>query len=46
VVAQVLDDVKETSRYELQQLFGEDAFYDTLEDVMKAYREQTAAEAK
>ena len=41
VVAQVLDDVEEQSRYELHQLFGEDAFYDTLEDVMKDYRQQT-----
>jgi MFS superfamily sulfate permease-like transporter len=41
VVAQVLDDVREESRYNLRQLFGEDAFYDTLEDVMKDYRQQT-----
>ena len=34
VVAQVLDDVREESRYELRQLFGEDAFYDTLVDDM------------
>ena len=41
VVAQVLDDVKDQSRYEFDQLFGEDAFYDTLEDVMKDYQQQT-----
>jgi high affinity sulfate transporter 1 len=41
VVAQVMDDVKEESRYNLRQLFGEDAFYDTLEDVMKAYQRET-----
>ena len=41
VVTQVLDDVKEESRYNLRQLFGEDAFYDTLEDVAKDYQEQT-----
>jgi high affinity sulfate transporter 1 len=46
VVAQVMDDVKEESRYNLRQLFGEDAFYDTLEDVVKAYQQQTGAEAK
>jgi MFS superfamily sulfate permease-like transporter len=46
VVAQVLDDVKEESRYNLRQLFGEDAFYDTLEDVVKAYQQQTGEEAK
>ena len=43
VVAQVLDDVRDQSRYELRQLFGEDAFYDTLEDVMKDYQQQTGA---
>jgi MFS superfamily sulfate permease-like transporter len=41
VVAQVLDDVREESRYRLRELFGEDAFYDTLEDVMQDYRQQT-----
>ncbi|MDH3888618.1 MAG: SulP family inorganic anion transporter [Gammaproteobacteria bacterium] len=45
VVAQVLDDVREESRYNLRQLFGEDAFYDTLEDVMKDYQQQTGAAA-
>jgi SulP family sulfate permease len=39
VVAQVLDDVREESRYNLGQLFGEDAFYDTLDDVVKAYQQ-------
>jgi len=43
VVAQVMDDVKAESRYKLRQLFGEDAFYDTLDDVMKDYRQQTGA---
>ena len=43
VVAQVLDDVKAECRYELRQLFDEDAFYDTLEDVMKDYQQQTGA---
>jgi SulP family sulfate permease len=41
VIAQVLDDVKETSRYRLRELFGEDAFYETLDDVVKAYEKQT-----
>ncbi len=41
VVAQVLDDVREESRYHLNDLFGEDAFYDTLDDVMKAYQQKT-----
>jgi len=39
VIAQVMEDVKATSRYNLTQLFGEDAFFDTLDDVIKAYRE-------
>jgi len=39
VVAQVLDDVKTENRYQLSQLFGEDALYDTLEDVVKSYRQ-------
>ena len=42
VVAQVLDDVREVSRYNLRELFGEDAFYDTLEDVVNDYRKQTS----
>jgi len=46
VVAQVMEDVKEESRYDLDQLFGKDAFYDTLEDVFNAYRQTTGAEAK
>jgi len=46
VVAQVMDDVREESRYQLRELFGEDAFYDTLDDVMQAYRQQTAAAPK
>ena len=41
VVAQVLDDVREESRYNLRELFGEDAFYDTLDDVVEDYRKQT-----
>jgi high affinity sulfate transporter 1 len=41
VVAQVLDDIRAESRYELRQLFGEDAFYDTLADVLKDYRQRT-----
>jgi len=41
VVAQVMEDVKAQSRYELSQLFGEDAFYETLADVMNDYRRQT-----
>jgi SulP family sulfate permease len=42
VVAQVMDDVKAENRYNLDQLFGEDAFFETLGDVMKAYQQQTA----
>ena len=42
VITQVLDDVKENSRCRLQELFGEDAFYETLDDVLKAYQKQTS----
>lgn len=42
VVAQVMDDVTEVSRYELRELFGEDAFFDSLDDVVAAYRQQAA----
>jgi len=43
VVAQVLDDVKAESRYELAALFGEDAFYDTLADVIVDYQRRSVA---
>jgi MFS superfamily sulfate permease-like transporter len=43
VVAQVMDDVREESRYRLRELFGEDAFYDTLDDVMRDYQKQQGA---
>jgi len=39
VVAQVLDDVKAENRYHLSQLFGEDAFYETLGEVVQRYRQ-------
>ena len=42
VVAQVMDDVRQESRYKLQELFGEDAFFDTLDDVMEAFRQEMA----
>ena len=42
VVAQVMDDVKEEgSGYQLRQLFGEDAFYETLDEVIEDYRKKT-----
>jgi len=44
VVAQVMDDVKAESRYELDQLFGKNAFFDNLGDVMTAYRQQALAD--
>jgi high affinity sulfate transporter 1 len=46
VVAQVMEDVKDESRYQLGQLFGAGAFYDSLHDVVEAYRQQTASAAK
>jgi MFS superfamily sulfate permease-like transporter len=46
VVAQVMEDVREESRYQLGQLFGEDAFYDSLQDVVEAYRQQAGTVAR
>jgi high affinity sulfate transporter 1 len=46
VVAQVMDDVKVECRDRLKQLASEGAFFDTLEDVVKAYQQQTGSEAK
>jgi SulP family sulfate permease len=43
VVAQVMEDVSAQSRYNLHQLFGDDAFFDTLDDVIKAYRQLPVA---
>jgi MFS superfamily sulfate permease-like transporter len=40
VVAQVMEDVKMQSRYHLEQVFGQDAFFDTLEDVIDAYKRE------
>jgi SulP family sulfate permease len=40
VVAQVMEDVKAESRYELHRLFGDDAFFETLGDVVRAYQAQ------
>jgi MFS superfamily sulfate permease-like transporter len=45
VVTGVMEDVQAASRYRFARLFGEDAFYDTLDDVLKAYREQSRAAA-
>jgi MFS superfamily sulfate permease-like transporter len=44
VLAQVLDDVKAKSRYHLGQIFGEEAFYETLGDVVKDFRQQAGKE--
>jgi MFS superfamily sulfate permease-like transporter len=40
VVAEVMEDLKSTARYRLNELLGDDAFYDHLEDVVRAYRKQ------
>ena len=39
IVAQVEEDVEESCHYELSDLLGEDAFYETLGDVIKAYQQ-------
>ena len=46
VIAQVMEDVKEERHRALRKAFGKKAYYDTLADVMEAYREQTGAGAK
>jgi SulP family sulfate permease len=43
VVAQVLADVAAESRYQLRQLFGDDAFYETLDDVLHDFTRATRA---
>ena len=40
VVAEVMEDLKAASRYRIKEVFGEDAFYDSLDDVMRQYRQQ------
>jgi sulfate permease, SulP family len=40
VVAEEMEDFKGKARYQLRELFGEAAFYDHLEDVVKHYRQQ------
>ena len=40
IVAEVMQDLKRKTRYQLTELFGADAFYDHLEDVVKEYRRQ------
>jgi len=42
VLAHVMEDVKESSRSRLNELFGEDAIYDKLKEVVRAYRQGTA----
>jgi MFS superfamily sulfate permease-like transporter len=40
IVAEEMEDLRSRGGYRLRELFGEDAFYDHLEDVMKQYRQQ------
>lgn len=40
VVAQVMEDVRERSRYQLVQLLGKEAFYESLADVVTDFRQQ------
>ena len=37
-----MEDVSTNTRYRLREVFGADALYDTLEDVVKQYRQQSA----
>ena len=45
VVAQVLRDVDPEDPFKLQELFGKDAFYTTLDDVVAAYHESLGTDA-
>jgi MFS superfamily sulfate permease-like transporter len=45
VLANVLEGMDDGGHYELRRLFGEDAFYDTLQDVVKDYQQQMGAGA-
>jgi SulP family sulfate permease len=45
VVAQVMEDVKAESRYNLGQVFGKDVFFETLEEMLQAYRRSQEAGA-
>lgn len=40
VVAEEMEDVKAEAHYRLNELIGADAFYDHLEDVVRAYRQE------
>jgi hypothetical protein len=40
VIAHVLRDVEAESRYRMLELFGGDAFYDTVGEVVKDYQRQ------
>jgi len=44
VIAQVLDDVKAEGRHALRNAFGKHAYYETLEDVLDAYRKDAGAD--
>jgi sulfate permease, SulP family len=46
VVAQLMEDVEDDSSYHFHQLFGKDAFFDTVEEVLDAYRSATPGAAK
>jgi len=45
VVAQVTVDMDPDDRFDLQRLVGEDAFYETLDDVVDAYQQEMPTEA-
>ena len=46
VIAQVLDDVETNTQEELRRLFDRDAFYDTLDDVVKDYTQRGLVDPK
>jgi hypothetical protein len=46
VVAQILDDVKKQSRYDIISLLGRDAYYETLDELLAEYAENVLRDAR
>src|SRR5262249_749475 len=41
IMTEMMEDIRERSRYELLQLFGAQTFYDTLKNVVQTYQQQS-----
>jgi len=46
VVAQILDDVKKQSRYDIISLLGRDAYYETLDELLEEYGENVLRDGR